>query len=220
MMRRSIPSLLLIALLAGCTAGPDYAGPPEILSADTGHRFVRAGEDVGVMDPALAEWWVLLDDPELTRLVETALSENPSLQAAQARIAQARASVRQDRAGRMPTLGTQAATIQGQLPGLEIQEGAPPSSQQPDPEAGSDDALSFYNVGLNANWELEFAGGSRRRIEAGNAQAAATVANAEDAKVQLTAKARCRCSRWAMRTRSWRCSSPNSPRRRPIKPSC
>ena len=76
MMRRSIPSLLLIALLAGCTAGPDYAGPPEILSADTGHRFVRAGEDVGVMDPALAEWWVLLDDPELTRLVETALSEN------------------------------------------------------------------------------------------------------------------------------------------------
>ena len=141
MMRRSIPSLLLIALLAGCTAGPDYAGPPEILSADTGHRFVRAGEDVGVMDPALAEWWVLLDDPELTRLVETALSENPSLQAAQARIAQARASVRQDRAGRMPTLGTQATTILGQLPGLEIQVGAPPSSQQPDPEAGSDRVL-------------------------------------------------------------------------------
>ena len=62
MMRRPIPSLLLIALLAGCTAGPDYAGPPKILSADTGHRFVRAGEDVGLMDPALAEWWVLLDD--------------------------------------------------------------------------------------------------------------------------------------------------------------
>ena len=43
-------------------------------------------------------------------------------------------------------------------------------------------------MGLNANWELEFAGGSRRRIEASNAQAAATVANAEDAKVQLTAQ--------------------------------
>jgi len=188
MMRRSIPSLLVIALLAGCTAGPDYAGPPEILSADRGHRFVRAGEDVGVLDPALAEWWVLLDDPELTRLVEIALSENPPLQAAQARIAQARASVRQDRAGRMPTLGTQATTIQGRLPGLDIQGGPPPSSEQPDPEAGSEDALSFYNVGLNANWELEFAGGSRRRIEAGNAQAAAAVANAEDAKVQLTAE--------------------------------
>lgn len=188
MMRHSIPPLFAIALLAGCTAGPDYAGPPEILSADTGHRFVRANEPVSVSAPALAEWWLLLDDPELTRLVKAALSENPSLQAAQARIAQARASVRQDRAARMPTLGTQATTIQGRLPGLDIQGGPPPSSGQPDPEAESDDALSFYNVGLNANWELEFAGGSRRRIEASNAQAAATVANAEDAKVQLTAE--------------------------------
>ncbi|WP_308419246.1 efflux transporter outer membrane subunit [Tsuneonella deserti] len=188
MMRRSISTLLLIALLAGCTAGPDYAGPPEILSADTGHRFVRTGEELNASDPALAEWWLLLDDAELTRLVTAALSANPSLQAAQARIAQARASVRQDRAGRMPTLGTQATTIQGRLPGLDIQGGPPPSSGQTEPEAESDDALSFYNVGLNANWELEFAGGSRRRVEASNAQAAATVANAEDARVQLTAE--------------------------------
>ena len=188
MMRHSISLPLAIALLAGCTAGPDYSGPPEIMSADTGHRFVRAGEDVGVSAPALAEWWLLLDDPELTRLVKGALSENPSLQSAQARIAQARASARQDRAGRMPTLGTQATTVQGRLPGLNIQGGPPPSSGQPDPEVESEDTLSFYNVGLNANWELEFAGGSRRRIEASNAQAAATVANAADAKVQLTAE--------------------------------
>ena len=94
MMRRSIPSLLLIALLAGCTAGPDYRGPPEILSADSVHRFVRTGEELNASDPALAEWWLLLDDAELTRLVTAALSANPSLQAAQARIAQARGAVR------------------------------------------------------------------------------------------------------------------------------
>jgi NodT family efflux transporter outer membrane factor (OMF) lipoprotein len=188
MMRHSIPSLLAIALLAGCTVGPDYSGPPAILSADTGHRFARAGDNVGVSEPVLAEWWVLLDDPELTRLIKVALAENPSLQAAQARIAQARASVRQDRAGRMPTLGTQATTIQGRLPGLDIQGRPASPSGQPDPDAEGDDALSFYNVGLNANWELEFTGGSRRRIEASNAQAAAAVATAEDAKVQLTAE--------------------------------
>ena len=112
MMRHSISLPLTIALLAGCTAGRDYSGPPEILSADSGHRFVRASEPVSASAPTLAEWWLLLEDPELTRLVEAALSENPSLQAAQARVAQARASVRQDRAGRMPTLGTQATTIQ------------------------------------------------------------------------------------------------------------
>jgi NodT family efflux transporter outer membrane factor (OMF) lipoprotein len=188
MMRHSIPSLLALALLAGCTVGPDYSGPPGILSADTGHRFVRASDNVGVSGPVLAEWWVLLDDPELTRLIKVALAENPSLQAAQARIAQARASVRQDRAGRMPTLGTQATTLQGRLPGLDIQGRPASPSGQTDANAEGDDALSFYNVGLNANWELEFAGGSRRRIEASNAQAAAAVATAEDARVQLTAE--------------------------------
>lgn len=188
MMRHSIPLLLAIALLAGCTAGPDYSGPPAILSADTGLRFVRAGDNEGVSGPVLAEWWVLLDDPELTRLIKAALAENPSLRAAQARIAQARASVRQDRAGRMPTLGTQATTFQGRLPGLDIQGRPASSSGQTDSNAEGDDALSFYNVGLNANWELEFAGGSRRRIEASNAQAAAAEATAEDAKVQLTAE--------------------------------
>src|SRR3546814_14852709 len=56
------------------------------------------------------------------------------------------------------------------------------------PQGQADDSLSVYNLGLNANWELDFAGGTQRRIEAGNAQAAAAVANVEDAKVQLTAE--------------------------------
>lgn len=188
MMRKSTSPLLALTMLAACTTGPDYSGPPGVLSANGNDRFVRAGGEVGTDAPALAEWWVLLDDQELTRLVETALAGNPSLQAAQARIAQARASVRQERAGRLPTLGVQATTVQGRLPGLNIQNGPPPSSGAPDPQAESDDTLSFYNLGLNANWELDFAGGTRRRVEASNAQAAAAVANAEDAKVQLTAE--------------------------------
>src|SRR3546814_14629903 len=80
------------------------------------------------------------------------LSDNPSLQAAQARIAQARASVRQEKAGRFPTLGTQATAIQGRLPGLDIQNSAPPSASATDsPQGQADDSLSVYNLGLNAN---------------------------------------------------------------------
>ena len=73
-MRHLLPPLVTFALLAGCTAGPDYAGPPEVVSADTGTRFVRAGSDVSASDPVVAQWWLLLGDPELTRLVEAALS--------------------------------------------------------------------------------------------------------------------------------------------------
>lgn len=184
-MRKYISPLLVLALLAGCTAGPDYSGPPEILPPSAPERFARLGDEVSNAAPELAEWWVLLDDPELTRLVEASLSGNPSIRAAQARVAQARATVRQDRAGRLPSLGAQATTVQGRLPGLDIQNPGAPSPGQP---AERGDTLSFYNLGLNANWELDFAGGTRRRIEGSNAQAAAAVANAEDAKVQLTAE--------------------------------
>ncbi|HQS79378.1 MAG TPA: efflux transporter outer membrane subunit [Sphingorhabdus sp.] len=187
MIRKSTISLLAIALLAGCVAGPDYTGPPDIVSANPNGGFVRASSEVVGTAPQLAEWWLLLKDPELNRLVEAALANNPSLQAAQARIAQARASVRQERAGRLPTLGTQATVVQGRLPGLDIQNTAPPSPGAPGPQ-GQGDNLSIYNVGLNANWELDFAGGTQRRIEVSNAQAAAAVANTEDAKVQLTAE--------------------------------
>jgi hypothetical protein len=99
---------------------------------------------------------VVAERSELNRLVEAALANNPSLQAAQARIAQARATVRQERAGRLPTLGTQATVVQGRLPGLDIQNTAPPSPGAPGPQ-GQGDNLSIYNVGLNANWELDFA---------------------------------------------------------------
>ena len=63
-MRHLLPPIITIALLAGCTAGPDYAGPPEVVSADTGARFVRAGSDVSASDPVVAQWWLLLGDPE------------------------------------------------------------------------------------------------------------------------------------------------------------
>lgn len=139
-MRTPQPALLPLILTTGCTAGPDYSGPPEIVSAARSDRSVRAGSEVVADAPKLVDWWVLLDDPALTRLVEAALVGNPSLKAAQARVAQARASVRQERAGRLPALGAQATTIQGRLPGLDIQNGAPPSSSAPGAQPESGDA--------------------------------------------------------------------------------
>src|SRR3546814_21054379 len=111
MIKKAVRSLLASFLLAGCVAGPDYAGPPEVFSANRNDGFVRAGGNVSDAEPELADWWLLLNDPELNRLIEAALSDNPSLQAAQERIAQARASVRQETAGRFPTLGTTATEI-------------------------------------------------------------------------------------------------------------
>lgn len=188
-MKRFLPVLTAAMLLAGCTVGPDYAGPPDLAgSSAPPTEFVRRSKGVTADQPELANWWTTLGDPVLTRLEELALAGNPGLEAAQARVGQARASVRQERANRYPTAGAQATSIQANLPGIDLGSETAPPGQPQQPTSEDDTSLSFYNLGLNANWEIDLAGGQRRRIEAANALAAAAEANAADALVRLTAE--------------------------------
>ncbi|MFC3101225.1 efflux transporter outer membrane subunit [Altererythrobacter lauratis] len=186
-MKKHAPMALAAILLASCTVGPDYAGPPDLAGTSAPQpEFVRRSEGVSLEQPTLASWWTALGDPVLTRLEQLALADNPGLEAARARVEQARASVRQERANRYPTAGAQATSIQANLPGLDLGSGP---SQPGQPQQDEDEtSLSFYNLGLNANWEIDLAGGQRRKIEAANALAAAAVENAADAQVQLTAE--------------------------------
>ena len=186
-MRKTLTLLAPMALLAGCMSGPDYAGPPQLATA-AGNAFVRAGPEIDPFAPIAGDWWTLLGDPVLNELEARALAGNPGVAAARARIEQARASVRQERANRLPAVAAQATAVQANIPGLDIGSGPPPGSPGAPADDEEQDSLSVYNVGLNANWEIDFAGGQARRVEAINAQAAASVANAEDAKVQLAAE--------------------------------
>ena len=181
-------------LLGGCVVGPDYSGPPELGRAAPQSTFVRQAPGTISNEPALAAWWTTLQDPVLDELERRALVSNPSLQAAQARIGQARASVRQERANLFPTAGAQGTAVLADLPGIDLsssQGGGTPTptpSPAPSPAQDADTSLRFYNLGLNANWEIDLAGGQVRKIEAANALAAAAAFNAADAQVQLTAE--------------------------------
>lgn len=184
-------------LLGGCVVGPDYSGPPDLGRATPNASFVRKGPGAQSNQPTLASWWTSLQDPVLAEIERRALASNPSLQAAQARVRQARASVRQERANRFPVAGAQGTAVFADLPGIDLQSGqgsttTPTTSTPPPAPAASaqdeDTSLRFYNLGLNANWEIDLAGGQARTIEAANALAAAAAYNAADAQVQLTAE--------------------------------
>jgi len=179
-------------LLGGCVVGPDYSGPPELGRATPQPAFVRQAPGATSDQPAVATWWTTLQDPVLDELERRALASNPSLEAAQARVRQARASVRQERANLFPTVGAQATSVIADLPGIDLQSnqgsGTAPLAPTPPPEQDADTSLQFFNLGLNASWEIDLAGGQVRRIEAANALAAAAVHNAGDAQVQLTAE--------------------------------
>ena len=108
---RKIPlHLALLTLLAGCMSGPDYVGPPGVASV-SGESFLRAGPEIDPQAPHVADWWTLLGDPVLNELETRALARNPGVAAARARIEQARASARQERASRLPAVAAQALSL-------------------------------------------------------------------------------------------------------------
>ena len=98
-MNRWLALLGLVVFMAGCSMGPDYA------------RKDRSGEDAWRMAPATSEsvanlpWWELLKDPELQRLIRTALEENQDVRTAAASIEEFQAQLVISRFDLAPSLG-------------------------------------------------------------------------------------------------------------------
>jgi NodT family efflux transporter outer membrane factor (OMF) lipoprotein len=180
--------LCLASALAGCTVGPDYAGPAKVASvaAERG-RFVRADDSALAASPAVARWWDTLGDSTLSRLVDEALAQSPNVEAAQARIREARARLDNGRANLLPSVSANALYAYARLPGA----GLGTSSGGEGSESGSDEgtsSLEFYNIGANVSWEPDLFGGRRRGIEVSRATVQQRYAELADAQVALSAQ--------------------------------
>lgn len=98
-MNRTLLIALAAALLvAGCKTGPDYQRPE--IAAPTGWRTTAPTTE----SLANQAWWEFYQDPTLTNLIATALTNNQDLRIAAARIEQAMAGYRAQRASLMPAL--------------------------------------------------------------------------------------------------------------------
>jgi outer membrane protein, multidrug efflux system len=134
----------VLAGLAGCAIGPDYARPE--LPVPEQHR--------GVLEPQQAEsfadleWAAVFNDPELRPLIERALAGNLDLAIAAARVEEFRGRVRVSRS----YLGPEIRGV---------------GNTQPSPASDED---SSYSLGLTLNWELDLFGRLRRADEASRAQ--------------------------------------------------
>jgi NodT family efflux transporter outer membrane factor (OMF) lipoprotein len=161
------------AMVAGCTVGPNYKGPPAVAPhATQAAVFNRVPQDVASTAPTVATWWESLHDPQLTKLIEAALAESPDIHAAQARLKESRAGLRGQKANELPKLSPSGAYLHAHLPSSTL---------------GLSSA-DVYNVGFDATWEVDMFGGTRRAIEAASAEAEAVDADLADTHVQLSAE--------------------------------
>lgn len=162
--------LLLLALLAGCAVGPDYR-PPSATALKMPERF-NAATPATQAEVDLARWWTGFDDPVLTQLVERSLAANLDIDAAGARLRQARASLRGVRGQALPSVGVSGSTSRsiGRDGGSVI-----------DPDTGTTISTggdtTVFRAGIDAAWEADIFGGIRRNIEAARADAEASEDN-------------------------------------------
>lgn len=165
--------LLAALILTGCASvGPDYVRPEPAMSAAWNTPLkgpLTKGEGQG---DSMAGWWANLSDPQLSNLIERAVSGNLDLKKARARVRQARAQRRAARADYFPGLDALAT-------GTRHYDSSQVSSQK---------INDLYNAGFDASWEIDVFGGTRRSVEAATADLEAAGEDLNDVLVSLIAE--------------------------------
>ena len=174
MTRSSILAATVATLaLTGCSVGPAYVSPTATAPAQS--PFIEGGRSPafsGEQPPG--NWWSLFGDPQLDRLVEQALVANTDLRVAAANLAQARAVLREARAGRLPTTGISASGTYVRQPGSATGVGAVESDS--------------YDVGLDVGYQVDLFGRVGSAIRAANADADAVQAAFDLTRISVAAE--------------------------------
>jgi NodT family efflux transporter outer membrane factor (OMF) lipoprotein len=160
---------LALSLAACAPLPPQPSALPGIAVPATWSASTATGGAVAVNDHrALAQWWQRFNDPLLDALITQALETNTSIQGAQAALQQARALRDVAAAGLLPSVNASASAQRS--------------------KSGSASAGNVFNAGFDASWEPDVFGGQRSALQAGEANAQASLASLADVQVSIAAE--------------------------------
>ncbi len=177
---KAFSSLLGLVLIAGCTVGPDYRRPDQVMVPNW-LEAQRAEFDT--QPTTLVNWWTEFNDAELNSLVDRAVKSNLDIVIAESRIRESRASQVLVEAGEWPSVG-----VAGSYSRNHSSENAVASRGQGavvTPGSGNNLEQDLYRTGFDAAWEIDVFGGTRRSIEAARANVEAAVEDRRDVLVTL-----------------------------------
>jgi NodT family efflux transporter outer membrane factor (OMF) lipoprotein len=167
----------LLALAACTTVGPNYKLPDEakINAPAAQGAFMGAKTAPVSQDPVPAGWWKLYDDPVLNGLVEEALKANTDLRVAAANLARAQAIAGEaDDAGGFKT-GVSAAAMHSRESGEQFLLAEPLPVE------------NLADVGIKVSYQVDLVGRIKRAAEAAHADAEASQAALDLARVSVAA---------------------------------
>jgi multidrug efflux system outer membrane protein len=168
-----------LAGAGGCAVGPDYHYSPAPVPAAWASPPAPGFTAIA---PAAPAWWTSFNDSELDSLIQRAAQSNPDLQAAAARLRQARAVREMSAANLWPTLDASGSYAHAKQSRNQPLIGALPLPPNFPFE------YSVYQAGFDASWEIDIFGAKRRALEAATAEWEEAIEARNDAMVSLLAE--------------------------------
>jgi NodT family efflux transporter outer membrane factor (OMF) lipoprotein len=184
---RLVVGAIVVALAGGCVVGPGYVRPavipPAAFKELDGWKVARPQDDT-----LRGPWWERFGDPTLSALEVQVSAANQTLVTAEATYRQARALVREARAAYFPTVtlgagftrSRSSATL-GSSSGSRGTGAAGIAAGR----GGSSVKSDFFQLPIDITWVPDFWGQVRRRVESNQAEAQASAADLETARLSL-----------------------------------
>jgi NodT family efflux transporter outer membrane factor (OMF) lipoprotein len=187
MKARLIPSVLSMVTIcvAGCMVGPKYVKPntslapefkeqpPESFKESDGWKPAQPG-DQGLR----GKWWEIFGDSQLNALEEELTISNQDLKVAEARLRQARATIRFNRSQEFPTISTSPSIVNER-----------DSANQPYfTQALVNNGVGAFTLPIDLSYEVDLWGRVRRTVSASKEEAQATAADLQTANLSLHAE--------------------------------
>jgi len=173
----SLATMLLSGALAACSLAPTYHVPDSAPAAPAFKEAEGWKQAAPADTAARGAWWEVYGDAGLNTLEQKVGTGNQSLQAALARLQQARAQTRFAGAAQAPTVGVQTGATRSRT-----------SVNGPTYKPGSDPVGNNYNLGLDFSYELDVFGRVRSQVSAAEAGQQASAADLATLDLSLHAE--------------------------------
>ncbi|MGB7756565.1 MAG: efflux transporter outer membrane subunit [Salinisphaera sp.] len=168
-------AFMLIALVTGCTVGPDYQPPAKPSNDAYDINDTTSGDETPdrsdsresipkqAFDRARkvrSDWYKIFDSDKLDALIGHALQHSPTLAAGRARIKAAREVVKENQGALYPQIGVNGGYSRNRVTGAQFGI----------TQASFTNVFNLYQTQATASYDLDLFGKTRRMIEASNAQ--------------------------------------------------
>jgi outer membrane protein, multidrug efflux system len=184
--RRFAVGCAALAIIAGCSVGPDYHRPTALKSESLPNAFTVPASTNNFGEWKSAEpsanlprgvWWQVFDDADLNRLENLAGIENQDIAAAAARLEESRAEIGTARAGYFPQISADPEFTRQRT-----------SAHAPLLSRNESHTYNTFVAPLSMSWELDLWGRVRRQVQSARANFIASADDLESARLALQAE--------------------------------